>query len=101
MIVVYIACKDEEEAKKISKKLLEKRFIACANIFPVESLYWWEGKIQEGKEYIIIAKTIKTLFDEISDLVKEMHSYDVPLIEQWDVDAVDKDYLYWLNKEVG
>ena len=100
MIVVYVACKDEEEARKISKALLEKKLIACANIFPVQSMYWWENKIQEATEYIIIAKTIKTFFDEITDLVKELHSYDVPLIEQWDVDAVDKDYLDWLNRVV-
>jgi len=101
MIVIYIACKDEEEAKKISKALLEKKMIACANIFPVQSMFWWENKIEEKGEYIIIAKTIKTRFDEVSDIVKDLHSYDVPLIEQWDIDAVDKDYLDWLNKEVG
>ncbi len=101
MIIVYIACKDEEEAKKISKAHLEKKMIACTNIFPVQSMFWWKNKIEEKEEYIIIAKTIKTRFDEVSDIVKGLHSYDVPLIEQWDVDAVDKDYLDWLNKEVG
>lgn len=100
MIVVYIACKDEEQAKKISRKLLEKRLIACANIFPVKSLYHWENKIQEDNEYIIIAKTATRLFEEIVNVVKDMHTYKIPLIEQWNVDAVDKDYLNWLNTEV-
>lgn len=100
MIIVYIACKDKEQAKTISKKLLEKRLIACANIFPIESLYWWKNKIEEANEFVIIAKTIKTHFEMITDIVKDLHSYDIPLIEQWDVDAVDKDYLDWLNRVV-
>ena len=101
MIIVYIACKDEEQARKISATLLEKRLIACVNIFPVKSMYRWQGKIEETNENIIIAKTLKTHFNKISDVVKGMHSYEVPLIEQWNVDDVDKDYLDWLNKEVN
>jgi periplasmic divalent cation tolerance protein len=101
MIIVYIACKDEEQARKISTNLLKKRLIACVNIFPVKSMYWWQNKIEEANEYIIIAKTLKTHFDMISDVVKGMHSYKVPLIEQWNVDDVDKNYLDWLNKEVA
>jgi len=100
MIVVYVPCKDEEQAKKISRKLLEKRLIVCANIIPVQSMYWWENKIQEENEHVIIAKTATRLFQEIVGMVKEMHTYKTPLIEQWNVDDVDKDYLDWLNKEV-
>jgi periplasmic divalent cation tolerance protein len=100
MIIVYIACKDKEEAKKISKHLLEKRLIACANIFPIDSMFWWQGKIEEAEEHVIIAKTIKSHFEMISDVVKDLHSYDVPLIETWDVDAVNRDYSDYLEKEV-
>jgi periplasmic divalent cation tolerance protein len=100
MIAVYIACKDKSQAQKISKNLLKTRLIACANIFPVQSMYWWENKIQEEKEYIIIAKTLKNKFKNITLLVKKLHTYKIPLIEQWDIDEVDKKYLDWLQKEV-
>jgi periplasmic divalent cation tolerance protein len=100
MIVIYIACKDKSQASKISRVLLEKRLIACVNIFPSKSMYWWENKIQEENEYIIIAKTLKNKFKKIIEQVKKLHSYKIPLIEQWDIDAVDKKYLDWLKKEV-
>jgi len=50
MTLVYITCRDEKEAVKISRHLLNKRLIACSNIHPIRSLYWWKGKIQDGKE---------------------------------------------------
>ena len=100
MIIVYITCKDKKEAKKISINLLKKRLIACANIFPVSSLYWWKNKINECNEIAIIAKTRKENFFQIKKRVKAMHSYDVPCIDSWDVDNVDEDYLKWLNNEI-
>jgi uncharacterized protein involved in tolerance to divalent cations len=28
------------------------------NIFPIESYYWWQGKIEKAKEWVVIAKTL-------------------------------------------
>ena len=100
MIIVYITCKNNQEAKKISTHLLKKRLIACTNIFPIDSLYWWKNKIQEKKEIAIIAKTQKNFFFRIKQEVKKIHSYDVPCIDSWSVDGVDEDYLKWLNCEL-
>ena len=100
MIIVYITCKDKKEAKKISIHLLKKRLIACANLFPIESLYWWKNKINQDKEIVIIAKTQKENFLSIQKEVKKNHSYKVPCIDSWDVDNVDEDYLKWLNNEI-
>ena len=49
MAFVYITCKDKKEARKISRFLLEKKLIACANIFPIESMYRWEGKMVDDE----------------------------------------------------
>ena len=99
MIIVYITCRDEKEAKKISTHLLKKRLIACANIFPVKSLYWWKNKITEENEYVIIAKSKREKFKNIKEQTKNIHSYDVPCIECWDVADVDKEYLQWIKDE--
>ena len=41
----------KKEAKKIILGLLDKHLIACASILPeVESIYRWNGEIQEEKE---------------------------------------------------
>ncbi len=80
MILIYVPCKDEEEAVKISKRLLEKRLVACTNVHPIRSFYRWEGKIQDDREFVIIAKTSNKKYDDIKDEVKKIHSYDVPCI---------------------
>jgi len=101
MIVVYIACTSEEEARNISRGLLERRLIACANIFPVKSMYWWKGAVEESNEHIIIAKTVSENFESVKKEVISLHSYEVPLIECWNVDEISDDYLKYLNEEVN
>ncbi len=100
MIFVYIPCKDEEEAMNISKILLDKNLIACSNRFPIKSMYWWEGKIEQSNEFVIIAKSILEKFEQIKKEVKRIHSYDVPAIIKYDVSA-NKDYEGWCRKEVS
>jgi len=99
MISVYITCKDKKEAKKIAKKLLEKRLAGCCNIFPIESLYRWKGKIVSDKEQILIAKTIKKNLKILKVEVKRLHSYDVPCILSFKEEA-NKEYSDWIKKEL-
>jgi len=97
MILIYITTKDKAQAKKISKQLLEKRLIACANIHPIESMYWWEDKIQEDNEFVIIAKTTSPSFSKIKKEVKKIHSYDVPCILKISAQC-NKEYQEWVEK---
>ncbi len=99
MTLAYITCKDEKEAVKISMHLLEKRLIACSSIFPIRSIYRWEGKMQDEKEYAIMAKTNRGNFEKIKLEVRKVHSYDVPCILKIDAEA-NKEYEEWVNGEV-
>lgn len=77
--IIYITTSDSEEAKQIAKNLLEEKMIACANIIPVmESIYWWEGELEEDVESILLVKTSSKLVDKVIDRVKEIHSYQTP-----------------------
>ena len=98
MTLMYITCKDKKEARKISSYLLRKRLVACSNMFPIESLYRWKGKIVNGKEYVILAKTLKKNVKRIRKEVKKIHSYEIPCIIDIDADA-NKDFLEWVRKE--
>ena len=98
MALVYITCKDEKEAVKLSKYLLEKRLIACSNLFPIRSMYWWKGKIQDEKEYVILAKTLEKNYNKIKEEVSKIHSYDVPCILKIDAEANER-YDEWVKKE--
>jgi periplasmic divalent cation tolerance protein len=97
MTLIYITTKNKPEAKKISKHLLNKKLIACANIHPVESMYWWKGKIEEDKEIVIIAKTTEQNFKKVETEIKKLHSYDIPCILRIPTES-NKEYQDWVDK---
>jgi periplasmic divalent cation tolerance protein len=99
MILIYITCKDEDEAIKISKHLLNKRLIACSNMHPIRSMYWWNGKVEDEKEFVIIAKTLEKNYEKVKEEVKRIHSYDVPCVLKIDAEA-NESYSKWVSEEV-
>lgn len=100
MVFIYITNPNEQEARRIAKHLLEKRLIACANISPINSLYWWEGEITDDKEFVLIAKTSETNYDKVKDEVEKIHSYDIPCIIKIPVNS-NKKYFDWLISEIS
>lgn len=100
MIYIFWSCRDKIEAKIIIHQLLEQRLIACASVFPeVESIYRWEGKIEESTEVKVILKTELKHFDAIQDTIKLQCSYEVPEIVQIDITQGNAKYLSWVSKE--
>lgn len=100
MIAVYMVFANEEEAMNIGNELLKERLVACMNIFPIKSTYWWHDQIQNAQEVAMIAKTEKGKFGKIKELVRSMHSYETPAIVAFRISAGDNDYLEWIKKEV-
>jgi periplasmic divalent cation tolerance protein len=99
MPFIYITCKDKREAKRISEHLLIRKLVACTNMFPIESMYWWKGKIVSGKEYVVLAKTLQKNYNKIKKEVKKIHSYTIPCICL--VKAIsNEEYYNWLRKEI-
>ncbi|MBW2966233.1 divalent-cation tolerance protein CutA [Candidatus Woesearchaeota archaeon] len=99
MIIEYIVCKNKAEAEKIVNHLLKKKLIACANIFPINSLYKWKGKLQKDKEFVLLAKTQKNKLYSLEKEVKGIHSYEIPCILQINAKA-NKEYERWLKNEL-
>ncbi len=99
---VYITCQDKEEAKAIGKRLVESRLAACVNIIDkMESIYWWQGKIEESQEAVLIAKTREALVGQVIKQVKRLHSYDNPCIVSLPIEKGSPEYLKWIEKETG
>ena len=96
-IVVLVTCGSEEEALKIARSLVEGRLAACVNLVsPVRSIYRWEGKIWDEKEWLLIIKTQKQRFEELEKMVKSLHSYSVPEIIGLPIAKGASSYLDWL-----
>lgn len=99
-IVVFITTEAGEEAALISKVLLEQRKAACINIIDgVNSMYWWQGKIDSSHESLLMIKTRISLLQDIIQMVKEIHTNDVPEIIVLPIVGGSHDYLDWVGKE--
>lgn len=99
-MTVYVTCKDKDEAKTIAAHVIEKRLAACANILPAhESLYWWEGKVQNETEVAMILKTTKERYHDLEDAIKEKHSYDVPCIVALAIENGNHAFLDWIKEQ--
>jgi len=100
-IVLLITAGSIEEAQQISRALLEQKKVACVNIVPqISSLFWWQGKIDSESEVLLLAKTKASKLPEILDLVREIHSYDVPEVIALPILDGNREYLEWIDKEI-
>ncbi len=97
-IFLYVTFGSRREAVKVSEYLRQKRLIACANFFPIESAYWWEGKIQKSKEVVAILKTTTKMAILAKQEIEKIHSYKIPCIIQIPI-LLNKEYAQWLQQQ--
>ena len=101
VMIGHITFKDAAEAKTLCRKMVEERLIACANISPeIQSLYMWDGVLQEDIEARAFIKTTAANSVRITDFLQKNHSYSVPAAVFWKVDAGSAAYLNWVLGEV-
>ena len=100
-IVVFVTTSTEQEARNIADRLLGERKAACINIVSsVDSLFWWEGKLDSAQESLLVIKTKASLLPEVVNLVKRVHSYEVPEVIAMPIIGGNEDYLKWIDGEV-
>jgi periplasmic divalent cation tolerance protein len=100
-MVIFITAARKTEATRIAKALLTSKLAACVNIVDkVESFFWWQGKIDRAKEYLLIVKSVKANLPRVCRLVKSLHSYDVPEIIGVPIAGGSKTYLDWINDSI-
>lgn len=96
--LVYVVTSDEKEAEKIGLTLVEEKLAACANIFPIRSIYLWDGKVQREQEVAMFIKTKSGLVNKLINRVKELHSYEVPCIVSLPIEKGYGKFLKWIDQ---
>lgn len=100
--IVLTTAGSAEEARRIAQALVERRLAACVNIVPqIESVYRWQGRVENATEWLMIIKTQAEAFERIRDAIRELHSYDLPECVMLKVDAGSEPYLQWINDNVS
>ena len=94
---VYITVGEVEEARMIARELVSQGLAACVNMFPINSIYSWEGKLEEDQEVAMLVKTTEDRFEQLREVVRSLHSYDLPCIVSWEFEG-DRDYLKWVHE---
>ena len=98
--IIYSTTGSVEEARKIARILVEEKLVACVNIIPkIESIYRWQGNIEEDNECVLLAKTTDKNVDKAIQRIKTLHSYEVPDIVAIPVTHGFKEYLDWVEDE--
>ena len=100
--LIYITAGDVDEAKALGRALVEARLAACANVLPgITPIYWWDGRIEEGSEVALIAKTRGELVERVVEFVKARHSYDCPCVVALPIAAGNPAFLDWIGEETA
>jgi periplasmic divalent cation tolerance protein len=102
VMFVYATAGDAAEAERIGRAVVSERLAACANILPgMRSIYWWQGKMEEAAEAVLILKTTRERVAALVARVRALHSYDCPCIEALEVADGNPEFLAWVEREVG
>ncbi|ACK71600.1 CutA1 divalent ion tolerance protein [Gloeothece citriformis PCC 7424] len=98
--IVLVTTSSQEEAEAIAFALIESVLAACVTVMPVQSIYKWQGDIYNEQEWQLIIKTKLEQFQDLSDKVIELHSYDVPEIIALPIVDGSESYLTWIGENV-
>jgi len=99
--IVLVTAPDLKTARRLARAALEARLIACVNLVPrVESHYWWRGKIESGKEVLLVMKTTRARLAKLERLILDEHPYDTPEFLALPLRGGSKRYLTWIADSV-
>lgn len=102
VLIVFVTAGSQMEAEKISNAVVKSHAAACATVFPgVRSLYWWEGKLVNEEESVVLFKTTADRFPELQKIVRAIHSYKVPEVIAVPVTEGLPQYLEWVRTETA
>jgi len=97
-IVVLVTAGSETEATNIARALVEQKLVACVNVLPgVRSIFQWKGNVTEEREFLLVAKTVSQVFEQVATTVKSLHSYDVPEVIALPIRHGLPEYLSWVR----
>lgn len=80
MILIYITFSNKKECEKMALLLINRKLIACANFFPINSMYMWNNELKKENEFVLIGKTADKKYKDIVKLIEMNHSYETPCV---------------------
>ena len=92
----------ENDAAAIAEHVLETRLAACVQtVGPIQSRYWWQGRIERSTEWLCVCKTTGDRVEALVEAIGRRHPYDTPEVLVTPVTGGSPSYLAWVADEVG
>lgn len=98
-VVTTVASRDD--AVRLARALVERDLAACAQISAIESVYRWQGTVQQEPEFRVLLKTTEERYPEVERAIRELHGYELPAIHAFDFAHVLPAYAAWIEESVG
>ena len=99
--IIISTAGSREEAARIANALVEEKLAACVNIVgPIESIYRWQGKVENAQEFLMLVKTVAARSKVVMERIRELHSYEVPEAVVVSINDGLPAYLQWLSESV-
>jgi periplasmic divalent cation tolerance protein len=100
-IIILVTAPSKKEAAHIAQVLVKDKLAACVNIVgKIDSLFWWQGKVDRAKEMLLVIKSRKKMLNRIIKRVRALHSYDCPEIVAVPIIGGYKQYLKWIDESL-
>jgi periplasmic divalent cation tolerance protein len=92
----------EAEAVRLARLGVENRLAACGQVLsPIQSTYWWQGKLESAREWMVIFKTTAERAEQLMERLRAEHSYETPDIVAVPIVSGSSAYLRWISAETA
>lgn len=96
--VILTTLPNRSTARQLAQKILKQKLAACVNVIgPAQSLFWWKGKIDQAKEFLLLIKTRSSYFNRLRRFIEKNHPYSVPEIVALPIGQGNAAYLNWIS----
>lgn len=98
LFYVIWSCASIDEARRVSRFVVEKKIVACASILPwLESYYMWDGKLQNQQETKVLFKTVEQNFSLLKDVIVSNSSYELPELVSFRANEALGEFEEWVK----
>lgn len=101
-IVLFCTTGSVDEASNIAEHLVGNHLVACVNVIPtVRSIYWWNNKVYQDQEALMIIKTEQNRIPEVEQSIRQLHTYQTPELIAVPIEYGMPEYLDWISRSLA
>ena len=101
LMLILTSVGSEQQALTIAEELIQQELVACVNILPtMRSIYRFKGKVFDDEENLLLIKTSVDLYDEVTSVIAQMHTYEIPEIIGVPVEKCRESFRNWVIQNV-